>query len=70
MQSCYTLLTLCYKSLEIQCVNHRSSAADKGLEDLYSGVDRVLRALKNYAIAFEALNGMTGMFVPLQPQEF
>ncbi|EXJ75979.1 uncharacterized protein A1O5_00487 [Cladophialophora psammophila CBS 110553] len=59
MQSCYTLLTLCYKSLEMRCVNQRSSAADKGLEDLYAGVGRVLRALQNYAIAFEALNGMT-----------
>lgn len=64
MQSCYTLLTLCYKSLEVQCINHRSSAAEKGLEDLYTGVGRVLKALQNYAIAFEALNGMTGTFVP------
>ncbi|OAP60358.1 hypothetical protein AYL99_05360 [Fonsecaea erecta] len=58
MQSCYTLLTLCYKSMEMQCVNQRSSAADKGIEDLYAGVSRVLKALQNYAVAFEALNGM------------
>ncbi|KAH0837291.1 hypothetical protein AYO21_09998 [Fonsecaea monophora] len=58
MQSCYTLLTLCYKSLEMQCINQRSSAADKGIDDLYAGVGRVLSALQNYAIAFEALNGM------------
>ncbi|KIW85308.1 hypothetical protein Z517_00698 [Fonsecaea pedrosoi CBS 271.37] len=62
MQSCYTLLTLCYKSLEMQCINQRSSAADKGIDDLYAGVGRVLRALQNYAIAFEALNGMVRKF--------
>lgn len=62
MQSCYTLLTLCYKSLEMQCINQRNPAADKGLEDLYAGVGRVLSALKNYAIAFEALNGMARKF--------
>lgn len=60
MQSCYTLLTLCYRSREVQCTNQRSVAADKGLEELYAGVGRVLKALQNYAIAFEALNGMTG----------
>ncbi|KAI1628272.1 C6 zinc finger domain protein [Exophiala viscosa] len=59
MQSCYTLLTLCYRSLERQCMYQRSLAADKGLEELYAGVARVLAALQNYSIAFEALNGMT-----------
>jgi hypothetical protein len=44
----------------MQCANQRSVAADKGLEELYAGVGRVLKALQNYAIAFEALNGMTG----------
>jgi len=43
----------------MQCANQRSVAADKGLEELYAGVGRVLKALQNYAIAFEALNGMT-----------
>lgn len=62
MQSCYTLLTLCYKSLEMKCINQRNPAADKGLEDLYAGVGRVLSALKNYAVAFEALNGMARKF--------
>jgi hypothetical protein len=59
MQSCYVLLTLCYRSREMQCIFQRSMAADKGLEELYSGVARVLAALQNYAVAFEALNGMT-----------
>ncbi|KIW17815.1 hypothetical protein PV08_05010 [Exophiala spinifera] len=59
MQSCYTLLTLCYRSLERQCVYQRSVATDKGLEGLYAGIGRVLAALQNYSMAFEALNGMT-----------
>lgn len=59
MQSCYTLLTLCYRSLERQCMYQRSLAAAKGLDELYAGVGRVLAALQNYSIAFEALNGMT-----------
>jgi hypothetical protein len=62
MQSCYTLLTLCYKSLEMRCFTTRSPTVDKGLEELYAGVDRVLKALQNYAIAFEALSGMTREF--------
>lgn len=62
MQSCYVLLSLCYRSLERQPTNHRSLAADKGLEELYAGVARVLAALQNYTIAFEALNGMAGKF--------
>lgn len=64
MQSCYTLLTLCYRSLERQCMYQRSVAADKGLEELYAGVGRVLAALQNYSIAFEALNGMTREYYP------
>ncbi|KAL6242318.1 Nitrilase [Rhinocladiella similis] len=59
MQSCYTLLTLCYRSLERQCLYQRSVATDKGLEGLYVGISRVLAALQNYSMAFEALNGMT-----------
>jgi hypothetical protein len=42
----------------------RSVAADKGLEELYAGVGRVLAALQNYSIAFEALNGMTRKYYP------
>ena len=53
---------LCYRSLERQCMYQRSVAADKGLEELYAGVGRVLAALQNYSIAFEALNGMTGKY--------
>ncbi|KAK4937188.1 hypothetical protein LTR10_022093 [Elasticomyces elasticus] len=59
LPSCYTLLTLCYRSLERQCMYQRSLAAEKGLDELYAGVSRVLAALQNYSIAFEALNGMT-----------
>ncbi|EXJ81415.1 hypothetical protein A1O3_07707 [Capronia epimyces CBS 606.96] len=64
MQSCYVLLTMSYRSREMQCMYQyqRSMAADKGLEELYAGVDRVLAALQNYSIAFEALSGMTREF--------
>jgi hypothetical protein len=56
MQSSYALLMLCHKGNEMQS----STAARNGLTELYSGLERVLNALQNYSIAFEAIDGMRG----------
>jgi hypothetical protein len=59
MQASYALLMLCRKSQEWNRSNPFISAdAQKGLEELLAGLTRVLDALNNYSIAFEALGGM------------
>jgi hypothetical protein len=58
MQSSYALLMLCYKSLERRRGSSEALSAPSGLDQLYSGLDRVLNALQNYSVAFEAIDGM------------
>jgi hypothetical protein len=61
MQSSYALLTLCYRAKELNSHASPNSALESGLNELYSGLERVLNALQNYSIAFEAIGGMRGM---------
>ncbi|KAF2499593.1 hypothetical protein BU16DRAFT_277163 [Lophium mytilinum] len=61
MQSSYALLMLCRKSRDINRGSYSGNPAASGLGELYSGIRRVLSALENYAIAFEAIDGMRGM---------
>lgn len=42
-----------------------SSASDRLIEEIRQGLERVIETVKNYAIAFEALDGMRGR-QPLQ----
>jgi hypothetical protein len=60
MQSSYVLLMLCDKSRELNGNLHGKFAATNGLGELSSGLQRVLEALQNYSIAFEAVGGMRG----------
>lgn len=60
MQSSYALLMLCQKSRDWNRGATNGAAFRNGLEELYSGLSRVLAALQNYSIAFEALEGMRG----------
>jgi hypothetical protein len=62
MQSSYALLMLCYRAKELNSRASTNSALRSGLNELYSGLQRVLNALQNYSIAFEAIGGMRGMF--------
>jgi hypothetical protein len=56
----YALLMLCHKSRNMNRSTHHGSSATAGLEELYFGIQRVLSAPENYAIAFEAIDGMRG----------
>lgn len=58
MQSSYALLMLCQKSRDFNRNSTNGLAFQNGLEELYTGLQRVLDALRNYSIAFEALGGM------------
>ena len=61
MQSSYALLMLCHRTSGLNHNRASSHAVTSGLEELHSGLQRVLGALQNYSIAFEALYGMRGM---------
>jgi len=58
MQSSYALLMLCQKSRDWNRKATNGAGFQNGLEELYAGLGRVLGALQNYSIAFEALEGM------------
>jgi hypothetical protein len=60
MQSSYVLLMLCEKSRELNGNLYGKSSATSGLGELSSGLQRVVEALQNYSIAFEAVGGMRG----------
>ena len=63
MQSSYALLMLCHKAYD-----DKRNASDENMslvvqgyiEHLQQGLVRVLEALENYSLAFEALGGMGG----------
>lgn len=44
--------------------NGKESPAQKLLGQLSEGLQMILGALKNYSVAYEALGGMRGMFLP------
>ncbi|KAF2002493.1 hypothetical protein P154DRAFT_520948 [Amniculicola lignicola CBS 123094] len=57
MQGSYVLLMLCLKN---QKGSHSGeSKARQDIEKLHSGVARILAALENYSLAFEAIGGMS-----------
>lgn len=56
MQGSYALLMLCHKSNE----HAASNASRTGVAELFAGIERILAALNNYAMAFEAIGGMRG----------
>ena len=60
MQSGYALLMLCHRTREMNQSRSNDHAVNRGLEELYAGLHRILDTLKNYSIAFEALDGMRG----------
>lgn len=62
MQSCYALLTLCYRSKILPPNSDNNPAAQRAKAEIHLGISRVLAALENYSLAFEALRGMTGKF--------
>ncbi len=69
MQSSYALLMLCQKSQDFNRNSTNGMAFRSGLEELYSGLHRVLGALQNYSIAFEALEGMKGEYMTALRQD-
>lgn len=68
MQSSYALLMLFYKARVAKQLSPESgyeSASDPGdqlVEELRHGLELLIRALTNYSVAFEALDGMRGGF--------
>ncbi|OCK74949.1 hypothetical protein K432DRAFT_437761 [Lepidopterella palustris CBS 459.81] len=58
MQCSYALLMLCRKSRSMIRGSGASLAATNGLEELYTGLQRILTTMENYSIAFEAVDGM------------
>lgn len=60
MQSSYALLMLCQRSRDIIHNSSSNAAFYNGLEELHCGLQRIIAALQNYSIAFEALDGMKG----------
>ena len=58
MQSSYALLMLCRKSQEWNSSAIIDSTYYSAIEELHSGLQRVINALQNYSLAFEALDGM------------
>jgi hypothetical protein len=66
MQSSYALLMLCHKSLERRRSSSDYSSAPSGLGELYVGLERILCALQNYSVAFEAIDGMRGKSISPQ----
>lgn len=60
MQGSYALLMLCNRSHTLDRTPPATAAFYDGVEELYSGLERILAALRNYSIAFEALDGMRG----------
>jgi hypothetical protein len=60
MQSSYVLLMLCDKIRELNGSPSGDIVATSRLGELSSGLQRVLEALQNYSIAFEAVGGMRG----------
>jgi hypothetical protein len=60
MQSSYVLLMLCEQSRELNGGSPGNVAATSAIDELSSGLQRVLEALQNYSIAFEAVGGMRG----------
>lgn len=68
MQSSYAMLMLFYKTrvakqLSPDSENESNNASsDRLVEELRQGLQRVLGAMKNYSMAFEALDGMRGQY--------
>ncbi|KAF7115742.1 hypothetical protein CNMCM5793_003245 [Aspergillus hiratsukae] len=64
MQGSYALLMIFYKAavekqMSVDYGNEStSSASDRLIEEIRQGLERVIETVKNYAIAFEALDGM------------
>ncbi|GIJ99886.1 hypothetical protein Aspvir_003899 [Aspergillus viridinutans] len=64
MQGSYALLMIFYKAtvekqMSPDYVNESTnSASDRLIEEIRQGLERVIETVKNYAIAFEALDGM------------
>lgn len=64
MQSSYAMIMLSYKTKAMgfgEMLDGKASPATKLLEQLQDGLQRIVSALKNYSIAYEALGGMRGM---------
>lgn len=69
MQGSYALLMLCRKSQERNKNAPSDPASLLGLEELRVALQRILGALQNYSLAYEALGGMRGrdsMFIERQ----
>ncbi|RHZ70417.1 hypothetical protein CDV55_108467 [Aspergillus turcosus] len=64
MQGSYAMLMIFYKAtvekqMSVDYGNEStSSASDRLIEEIRQGLERVIETVKNYAIAFEALDGM------------
>ncbi|EAW13072.1 uncharacterized protein ACLA_015100 [Aspergillus clavatus NRRL 1] len=77
MQGSYALLMIFYKaSVEKQIspdygTENTSSASDRLIEEIRQGLERIIRTIENYAIGFEALDGMRGKFAAqIIPQDW
>lgn len=58
------MIMLSYKTKAMgfgEMLDGKASPATKLLEQLQDGLQRIVSALKNYSIAYEALGGMRGM---------
>lgn len=70
MQGSYALLMIFYKArvakqLSPEFENEApttSSPTDRLVEELRQGLGRLISSVRNYAVAFEALDGMRGEF--------
>ena len=64
MQSSYAMLMLCHKTRIMNCNDFTDKQNDSLVSNLLGqlrhGLQMVLGALKNYSVAFEALDGMRG----------
>jgi hypothetical protein len=66
MQGSYALLMIFYKATVEKQMSpgygneSTNSASDRLIEEIRQGLERVIETVKNYAIAFEALDGMRG----------
>jgi len=67
MQSSYAMFMVFYKARVTKQLSPDSKnelandSTDRLIEDLRQGLQRIIGALSNYSIAFEALDGMRGM---------
>lgn len=69
MQSSYAMLMLFYKTrvakqLSPDSEGGNNSSSERLVEELRSGLERIIGAMKNYSRAFEALDGMRGQYYP------